>query len=84
MEIIVQIFRKIIQFNAVSISTIPNEYCKTIISKSGLKMDLYPAMSIAKFLYIPELNNKDKTDKLSNIICTTLSKTKLHAHSRTA
>ena len=32
------------QLNAVNISKSPNEYYQKIISKSGLKMDLYPAL----------------------------------------
>ena len=45
-ETIVQIFRKIIdlQLNAVIILKSTNKYYRKIISKSGLKMDLYPAM----------------------------------------
>ena len=43
-ETIVQIFRKIIQLNAIIILKNTNEYYRKIISKSGLKMDLYPAM----------------------------------------
>ena len=44
-ETIVWIFRKIIQLNAVIILKSTNEYYRKIISKRGLKMDLYPAMS---------------------------------------
>ena len=44
-ENIVQIFRKIIQLNAVIILKSTNEYYRKIISKSGLKMDLYPALA---------------------------------------
>ena len=40
----VQIFRKIMQLNAVSVSKSPNEYSQKMFSKSGLKMDLYPAL----------------------------------------
>ena len=47
LETIVQFFRKIIQLNAVIILKRSNEYYRKIISKSGHKMDLYPAM-IAK------------------------------------
>ena len=43
-ETIVQIFWKIIQLNAVIILKSTNEYYRQIFSKSGLKMDLYPAM----------------------------------------
>ena len=44
MESSVQIFRKIIQLNVVIILKTTNEYYRKIISKSGHKMDLYPAM----------------------------------------
>ena len=44
LETSVQIFRKIIQINAVIILKSPNEYYQKIISKSARKMDLYPAM----------------------------------------
>ena len=44
LEIIVQIFRKIMQLNVVNISKSPNEYSQKIISKSGLKMDPCPAL----------------------------------------
>ena len=43
-ETIVQFFRKIMQLNAVIILKSTNEYYRKIISKSGPKMDLYPAM----------------------------------------
>ena len=43
-ETIDQIFRKIIQLNAVIIFKSTKEYYRKIISKSGHKMDLYPAM----------------------------------------
>ena len=43
-ETIVQFFRKIIQLNAVIILKSTNEYYQKIFSKSGRKMDLYPAM----------------------------------------
>ena len=43
-ESIVQIFRKIIQLNAVIILKSANKYYRKIILKSGHKMDLYPAM----------------------------------------
>ena len=43
-EPIVQNFRKIIQLNAVINLESANEYYRKIISKSGSKMDLYPAM----------------------------------------
>ena len=38
------------QLNAVSISKSPNEYYQKIISKSGLKMDLYPALCVLTVL----------------------------------
>ena len=44
-ETIVQFFRKIIQLKAVIILKSANEYYWKIISKSCLKMDLYPAMN---------------------------------------
>ena len=44
-ETIVQIFRKIIQLNVVIILKSTNEYYRKIISKSGHKTDLYPALS---------------------------------------
>ena len=44
-ETIAKIFRKIIQLNIVIILKNTNEYYRKIISKSGLKMDLYPAMN---------------------------------------
>ena len=53
LEIIIQIFRKIMQLNAVSISKSLNEYYHKIISKNGLKMDLYPAMKIVLLIHIP-------------------------------
>ena len=37
------------QLNAVSISKRSNEYYQKSISKSGLKMDLYPALFGTKF-----------------------------------
>ena len=43
-ETIVQIFRKIIQLITVIILKSTNEYHRKNISKSGHKMDLYPAM----------------------------------------
>ena len=43
-ETIVHIFRKIIELNAVIIFKSANEYYRKIISKSGRKMDLYPAL----------------------------------------
>ena len=43
-QTIVQIFRKIIQLIAVIILKSSNKYYRKIISKSGRKMDLYPAM----------------------------------------
>ena len=42
-ETIVKIFRKIMQLDAVIILKSTNEYNRKIISKSGRKMDLYPA-----------------------------------------
>ena len=47
-ETIVQIVRKIIQLNAVIILKSTKEYYRKIISKSGHKMDLYPAMALSK------------------------------------
>ena len=43
-EIIVQIFRKIIQLNTVIILKTLTNTMEKLISKSGPKMDLYPAM----------------------------------------
>ena len=43
-ETIVKIFRKIMQLNVVIIFKSTNEYNRKIISKSGRKMDLYPAL----------------------------------------
>ena len=43
-ETITQIFRKIIQLITVVILKSTNEYHRKIISNSGRKMDLYPAM----------------------------------------
>ena len=43
-ETIVQIFWKIIQLNVVIILKSTNEYYGQIFSKSGCKMDLYPAL----------------------------------------
>ena len=43
-ETMVQIFMKIIELNAVIILKSANEYYRKIISKSGSKMDLYPAL----------------------------------------
>ena len=48
-ETIVQIFRKIMQLNAAIIIKSNNEYNRKIVSKSGRKKDLYPAM-IAFFI----------------------------------
>ena len=45
-ESIVQIFRKIIQLNAIIIFKSTNEYYRKILWKSGDKMDLYPAMCV--------------------------------------
>ena len=50
-ETIVNFFRNIIQLNAVTILKSTNEYYRKIISKSGLKMDLYPAMLAVKLQY---------------------------------
>ena len=44
-ETIIHILRKIIQVNRVTILKSPNEYYRKNISKSGRKMDLYPAMN---------------------------------------
>ena len=44
-ETFVQFFRKIIELNAVIILKSTNKYDLKNILKSGLKMDLYPAMS---------------------------------------
>ena len=44
LETVVQFFRKIIQLNTVIILKGTNEYYPIIFSKSGRKMDLYPAM----------------------------------------
>ena len=46
-ETIVKIFRKIMQLNAVIILKRTNEYHRKNISKSGRKMDLYPALQIS-------------------------------------
>ena len=43
-ETIVKIFRKIMQLNAVIILKSSNEYNRKYISKSGRKIDLYPAL----------------------------------------
>ena len=40
----IPIFRKIIKLNAVIILKSANEYYQKIISKSGRKIDLYPAL----------------------------------------
>ena len=61
-ETIVQIFRKIIQLITVVILKSTNEYHQKIISKSGRKMDVYPAMveltkSTIKWTYTYLLNN---------------------------
>ena len=48
-ETTVRIFRKIIQLNAVIILKSTNEYYRKIISRSGCKMDLYPAMHVHNF-----------------------------------
>ena len=45
-ETIVQIFRKILQLNAVIILKSTNEYYRKIFSKRGLKMDRYPALNV--------------------------------------
>ena len=44
-ETIDQLFRKIIQQNSVIILESTNKYYRKIITKSGRKMDLYPAMA---------------------------------------
>ena len=44
-ESIVQIFRKIIQLNAVIILKTTNEYYRKFFSKIGCKMDPYAAMN---------------------------------------
>ena len=49
-ETIVKIFRKIMQLNAVIILKSTNEYNRKIVSKSGRKMDLYPALD--HFIYV--------------------------------
>ena len=43
---IVQILRKIMQPNAVNTLKITNKYYQKVISKSGRKMDLCPAMRL--------------------------------------
>ena len=43
-ETIVQLFKQIMQLNAVIILKSTNEHYRKVISKSGPKMDLYPAM----------------------------------------
>ena len=48
----VQIFRKIIQLNAVIILKSTNKYYRKIISKSSRKMDLYPAMECIYRTYL--------------------------------
>ena len=49
----VQIFRKIMQLNAVIILKSYNEYNLKYISKSGHKMDLYPALTFTdKFMIV--------------------------------
>ena len=48
-ETIIHILRKIIQLIVVIILKSPNKYYRKNISKSGRKMDLYPAMSM--FIY---------------------------------
>ena len=55
-EAIVQIFRKIIQLNLVIRLKSTNEYYQKIISKSGRKMDLYPAMLSTIFLNVTMWN----------------------------
>ena len=44
LEVIAKFFRKITKSIAVNISESTNEYYRKIISKSGRKMDLYPAL----------------------------------------
>ena len=41
---IVKILRKILKLNAVIIFKGTNEYSRKIITKSGCKMDIYPAL----------------------------------------
>ena len=48
-ETIANIFRKIMQLNAVIILKGFNEYNKKVISKSDRKMDLYPALQLSKY-----------------------------------
>ena len=46
METIDITFKKIINSNAVNILKRPNEYCQKMFPKSGVKIDLYPAMEV--------------------------------------
>ena len=59
-ETIVQIFRKIIELNAVIILKSLNEYYQKIISKGDHKMALYPAMEMSTQAY-------RKLEQLKNI-----------------
>ena len=54
-ETIVKIFRKIMQLNAVIILKSTNEYNRKNISKSGRKMDLYPALMYVFSFSIPNM-----------------------------
>ena len=56
LETLVRILRKIIQLNAVIILKSTNEYYRKIISKSGRKMNLYPAMDRSPFCIFHILN----------------------------
>ena len=51
-ETIAQFFKKLIQLNEVIILKSTNEYYRKNNSKSGLKMDPYPAMSTAA-MFVP-------------------------------
>ena len=51
-ETIVNIFRKIMQLNAVIILKNTNEYNQKMISKIDRKMDLYPALIEKKAAYV--------------------------------
>ena len=51
MKTIAIIIRMIVKSNAVNILKSTNEYYQKIIPKSGLKMDLYPAMYNESFLF---------------------------------
>ena len=64
-ETIVQIFRKIIELNAVIILKSANEYYRKSISKSGRKMDLYPALNsldyVCLYIYVRKLMYRSGT-----------------------